>query len=369
MSEEILPNMNDIGNRHITTAELERYRGIKKQVVCISDDKNRLAILYGDRVNHYEKTVLFSDLTENTLEACFKLLKYTYLRENITESSFTLNTDLYSIFDLTLNRATQLSLVSSDTLENQAKEVTLIVSTIADKTSLSFTNSIRWIGNLPEFPTDSGSKYLIKLYYTSTGWIGEYRTSTDLSEDSEDSSLINISEEDRQIMSDISQNLDDIRQLAANLTKLTTLENSIEDLNVVSQNTTQLVKLAESISKLTDLSISLDSVLQVQQYLDMIKLVAHHLKDKYFLDVKVTDKKIDGNTILPLDKIVLAPCGYIPTSGGGSSSGIDTDSSDGTISPQLLVWSDENPDDAMVMDGTIVVSPTHDKINSVIVKE
>lgn len=368
MTEEILPNMNDIGNRHITTAELERYRGIPKQVVCISDDKNRLALLYGDRVNHYEKTILFSDLTENTLEACFKLLKYTYLRKNITESSFTLNTDLYSIFDLTLNRATQLSLVSSDTSENQAKEVTILVSNTTNS-SLSFTNSIRWIGKEPVFPTDTGSKYLIKLYYTSTGWIGEYRTSTDLSEDSEDSSLINISEEDRQIMSDISQNLDDIRQLATNLTKLTTLENSIEDLNVVSQNTTQLVKLAESISQLTELSISLDSVLQVQQYLNMIKLVAHHLKDKYFLDVKVTNQKIDGNTILPLDKIVLAPCGYIPTSGSGSASGIDTDSSDGTISPQLLIWSDEDVDDAMVGDGTIVVSPTRNKINSVNVKE
>ena len=53
-------------------------------------------------------------------------------------------------------------------------------------------------------------------------------------------------------------------------------------------------------------------------------------------------------------------------SSAGSSGGIiDTDSSDGSISPTLLIWSAHDIADSEVGDGTIIVSPTRNKINSV----
>lgn len=364
MSDEILVNQLDIGNRFIHREELSRFRGLPQEVVCIDDDKNRLAIMYGDRVNHYEETILLSDLAEGTLEACLKLLKFKYLNKTITTGSDTLDTNQYSIFDLAISSDTQLTLQANDIGTNEAREVTIVVFN-ANGSNLLFTNSIRWVGKEPEFPKTAGSKFLIKLFYTSTGWIGELRASLDSSESSEDSSLINISEEDKQIMSDISQHLTEIRNIASALSDLTALKTNLNDLITVGNNTAQLVNLAESIDSLTDLSTSLDKILEVQQYLNMINIVAHHIKDKYFLDVKVTDRKIDGNTILPLDKIVLAPAEYT-SSGGGSGTGfIDTDSSDGTITPSLLIWSDEDIPDNAVGDGTIIVTRTSNKINPV----
>lgn len=357
MAEEILPNLLDIGNRHITRDELTRFRGREKQVVCISDDKNRLAITYGDAVNHYEETVLFSDLSNGLLEACIKVLKSKYKSDTITSDNYTVDTNNFSIFDLSLRQSASLVLLDSKTYNAEGREITVFITALTKGAVPSFDSNIRWVGSLPVFPTDVGSKYKLKFYFTSSGIIGEFIAPMDFTEPEEDP----LSEDDKQLISDIAHNLDDIRSIAESLAKLKTLENNLDSLNTLYTNTNQLLNLARSITTLQDLSSSLTPVLEVQKYLTQINLLAHHLQDKYFLDVKVTTQKIDGNTILPLDKIVLAPSEYVPVS---SVSGLDTDSSDGTISPQLLVWSDEDIDNTNVGDGTIVVFPTRNKIDS-----
>lgn len=387
----ILPNSKyDFSYRKIKSSDLTRFKGLEGQIVNIKDDSFRPAIYQG-AVGDYKTLMFQSDLkSEETVQYLRELqLSDLYTEVDATENNYSLNTDKYSIFKINLYKPTNLSLVNTETGRSTAKVVTLLVNNVDANSKPIFTNDITWIGSEPEFP-DSVRTYLIRLYGSSTSWIGELVTSTGSAITSNtgvpytdatnpsgsewiqplDGSstvkqfFLDINDEDKQYMSNVSQNIDDIKKLSTALHTLSAIEDNLEVLSSVNANTLAIQTIANSINKLNTLVESLGTILDIQKYISNINLVAHHIKDKDFLDVKVTDSLITGVTILPLDKIVLAPSVY-PSSAGSSGGIIDTDSSDGSISPTLLIWSDHDIADSEVGDGTIIVSPTRNKINSV----
>lgn len=386
----ILPDSKyDFSYRKIKSADLPRFKGLAGQIVNIKDDSYRPAIYQGATGSY--KTLMFeSDLkSESTVQYLKELqLSGLYKEFDTEDSSYTLNTDKYAIFKLNLYKTATISLVNTETDNSSAKAVTLLITNINGKGKPAFTEDITWIGSEPEFP-ESICTYIIRLYGSSTSWIGELVTSASSSVSNTDTPytdttnpsgsewiqpldgssvvkqfFLDINDEDKQYMSNVSQNINDIKNISVALHTLSTIEDNLEILSSVNKNTPAINTLAQSINKLNTLVESLESILDIQKYISNINLVAHHIKDKYFLDVKVTDSLITGVTILPLDKIVLAPSVY-PSSAGSSGGIIDTDSSDGSISPTLLIWSDHDIADIDLGDGTIVVSPTRNKINSV----
>lgn len=387
----ILPNSKyDFSYRKIKSSDLARFKGLEGQIVNVKDDSFR-PVIYQGAVGNYKTLMFQSDLnSEETVQYLRELqLSGLYTEIDATGNNYSLNTDKYSIFKINLYKPTNLSLVNTETARSTAKVVTLLVNNVDAKGKPIFTNDITWIGSEPEFP-DSVRTYLIRLYGSSTSWIGEPVTSagssitsntdvpyTDATNPSgsewiqplDGSSTVkqfflDINDEDKQYMSNVSQNIDDIKKLSTALHTLSTIEDNLEILSSVNANTLAIQIIANSINKLNTLVESLGTILDIQKYISNINLVAHHIKDKDFLDVKVTDSLITGVTILPLDKIVLAPSVY-PSSAGSSGGIIDTDSSDGSISPTLLIWSDHDIADSEVGDGTIIVSPTSNKINSI----
>lgn len=385
----ILPDSQyDFSYRKINSKDLSRFKGLAGQIVNVKDDSYR-PVIYQGATGDYKELLFKSDLTSAGITDYLHELQISNLYHEVTVNydSCIIDTDKYAVFKLDLVRPTKIKLNNTSTDTKVAKTVTLLITNVDIKASPIFLDDITWIGALPVFPTHSGT-YLVRLYGSATSWVGELVTSagsyssgiagyTDAQNpsgsewiqpldgsDAFKQFFLDINDEDKQVMSDVSQNLHDIKNVSTALQTLSSIEDNLEILSSVNENTTAINTIANSINKLNTLVESLETILDIQKYISNINLVAHHIKDKDFLDVKVTNSLITGVTILPLDKIVLAPSVY-PSSAGSSGGVIDTDSSDGSITPTLLIWSDHDVADSDVGDGTIIVSPTSNKINSI----
>ena len=388
-----LDNWSDIGNRKILRKSLSSFKGRPAQNLNIRDDKNRPVVFYGDYDGHYEESILKSDFNEGNLDLFINKLSKNIKTVTVDSANFNLDATQSNVFEILLHGECKINLTNLTTKSNEIQDIIFIVTNIDENSNLSFLNPIHWIGTTPQFPSKLGVTYIIRLYKTSTSILGEYVTSayahnyTDGSSHSKSISewilpagdpnggntnkisqyfFMDVSDEDKQAITDITQNISDVHKIADALQTISHIETNLGDIRNISENTTALSSLASSINKLNQLSESLETLLDIQKYISNINIIAHHIKDKNFLDVKVTSSSITANTILQLDKIILAPAAYVSESHTGSSIQLDTDSSDGTISPSLIVYSDVDVNDNVMGDGTLVVTPTVDKINPVI---
>ena len=385
MDDEILIDAKrDISNRKIHQSDLANFRGLIAQVTHVLEDKLRPIIWYGDEKNHYEETLLKSDLEEGSLNIRIKGNILPLLTSTIEADTYSPDLDTYRLFNLYLNQVTSINIPNSDLTGTDSQEYTFIFTNLANPSYPVFPTHILWINQAtPIFPVTTGARYLVRLYKTSSGWIGEYAASTGIgvnagnityserhaktewilpagSVDGNDPEKItnnyfmDITEEEAQHMSDISQNIADITKVAEKLEGLSSLEDNLNSLTNLYNQLSMLQSIAEKIDQVTGLNANLEDITKVASAINSIKLVAHHLQDKYFFDVKATSNQINGNTILKLDNAVLAPAEDYEANTG--SSGSDNNAN--------IIYSDTEVNDENIPDGTIVVYPSADNITN-----
>ena len=385
MDDEILIDAKrDISNRKIHQSDLANFRGLIAQVTHVLEDKLRPIVWYGDEKNHYEEVLLKSDLQDGSQHLKIKGITLPLLTQTVNNGIYNPDLDKYKLFNLYLNQVTIVDIPNSDLTDNDSQEYTFIFTNLVNPSYPIFPTHILWTNQAtPVFPTTTGARYLVRLYKTSTGWIGEYAASTGVntntgnisyserhaksewllpagSVDGNDPEKItnnyfmDITEEEAQHMSDISQNIKDINKVAEKIENLSNLEDNLNTLNNLYSRITQLQSIAEKLDQVEALNGNLEEILQVANALSSIKLVAHHIKDKYFFDIKATQNKITGDTILKLDTAVLAPAEETVTTGSSGSGSSDSN--------YKLVWSDVEINDEDIPDGTIVVYPAKNNI-------
>lgn len=368
----------DFSYRGITTDSLDSYRGLPRQITVNTDDKLRPILWYGDKVGHFEEVLLKSDFVEGTLKLDVNGIATALLTKTVEENSIVLDPNTFSNFDLALSQVTDIEILDPNISDDHVKQITIIFTNLRSNVYPNFPKDVKWINGTPVFNTYAGAKYLVRLIYTPTGWNGELASAgisngtgslvySDIHAETEwilpagsisgdepdkitDAHFLDVSFDEKQAVSKVYQNISTIVSAVSNLSVFRNVMTNLETFKQLNADTSELKYLAQRASVLMVLKDSLNDLTEVRNNLGAINIVARHISDKDFVEIKATANHITSNTILKLNTLVLAPSEYPPVGE------IDTDSSDGSITP-LLVYSDHDVADHLVNDGTIIVSP------------
>lgn len=175
--EEIEPiGKYDFSFRRVPNDKVPLFRGLESQLTVNPDDKNRLQAWYGDELGHNEQVVLQSDFDEIKYLASFKNISVDLVSKTLTNTNYLINPEEYGVFILHVNGTVTLTLHEPS---KAGRKVHIFVENINSKSTIKFLDeTIQWVGNNTNFPTDTGAKYSVTLIYTGSGWIGEAHTGT-----------------------------------------------------------------------------------------------------------------------------------------------------------------------------------------------